>query len=85
MFFASDQQGVIMPADISKLSRSELIELHIRKDRFIDQLHSVLHHLNGRLFSARQSRYDLQSHIAAQEQLIDTLKLKLFKNDLQHF
>jgi len=70
-----------MPVDISNYTPHQLIELHHKKDRYIDQLHSVLAHLNGRLYSARQNRYDLLSYSAAQEQLIEALKLKLFKEN----
>lgn len=68
-----------MPADISNHTPHQLIELHHKKDRYIDQLHCVLTHLNSRLYSARQNRYDLLSHVASQEQLIGALKLKFFK------
>ena len=72
----------INPSSIGKvaaMTREELLELHIRKDRYTDFLHEKICDLNNQLYSTRKYRHQNISMIQNQEDMIDYLKLKLFK------
>jgi len=63
---------------VSSLNRDELLELHFKKDRYIDFLHGKICELNNQLYSTRKYRQENLTIIENQNELIDCLKLRLF-------
>lgn len=71
----------IKPSSIGKvaaMSKEELLELHHRKDDYIDFLHDTIEDLNRQLYSTRKYRMENLNIIHNLHEMIDVLKMKLF-------
>lgn len=71
----------IKPSSVGKvaaMSKEELLELHHRKDSYIDFLHGIIENQNRQLYSTRKFRMENLNIIHNLHEMIDVLKMKLY-------